>query len=271
MNESKIIKPEYAEFKKEHEIKLDDNKIKIEMNNNEIIFNLIIDLSLNKYIKRFKYDEFRNNFGISEEKNIKEIFNDLINYEYEIKETDKKIIFNEDKEIKFEEELNLTNEEMIKKLIFELKKIKKEKNILEKQVYELDNIVNKDKFKNEINLIYNTFCEGECQIFGDKFVEKNYNNIELNIKGDKSKLVSKYKLKKGNNNIKMIIKNKIKDLRYMFNKCNNLKNIDELKYLNVKYCNNFSYMFSGCKSLNDIKPLEKWNVSNGTNFFIYVQ
>ena len=266
MNESKIIKPEYAEFKKEHEIKLDDNKIKIEMNNNEIIFNLIIDLSLNKYIKRFKYDEFRNNFGISEEKNIKEIFNDLINYEYEINETDKKIIFNEDKEIKFEEELNLTNEEMIKKLIFEIKKIKKEKNILEKQVYELDNIVNKDKFKNEINLIYNTFCEGECQIFGDKFVEKNYNNIELNIKGDKSKLVSKYKLKKGNNNIKMIIKNKIKDLRYMFNKCNNLKNIDELKYLNVKYCTNFSYMFYHCESLKDIKPFENWKVSKGTNF-----
>ena len=70
--------------------------------------------------------------------------------------------------------------------------------MLEKQVYELDNIVNKDKYKNEINLIYNTYCEKECQIFGDKFVEKNNNNIELNIKGDKSKLVSKYKLKKGN-------------------------------------------------------------------------
>ena len=28
------------------------------MNNNEIIFNLFIDLSFNKYIKIFKYDEF---------------------------------------------------------------------------------------------------------------------------------------------------------------------------------------------------------------------
>ena len=34
--------------------------------------------------------------------------------------------------------------------------MKKEKNELEKQVYELDNIVNKDKYKNEIDLIYNT-------------------------------------------------------------------------------------------------------------------
>ena len=153
---------------------------------------------------------------------------------------------------------------MIKELIFEIKNMKKEKKELEQQIYELDNIVN--NYKNEINLIYNTNKEEECQIFGDKFVEKNNNNIELNINGDKSKLISKYKLKKGDNNIKMIIKNKIKYLRYMFYSCTNLKNIEELKYLNVKYCTNFSWMFNGCSSLNDIKSLEKWNVSNGTNF-----
>ena len=144
--------------------------------------------------------------------------------------------------------------------------MKKEKNELEKQVYELDNIVNKDKYKNEINLIYNTKEEGESQIFGDKFVKKNNNNIELNINGVKSKLISKYKLKKGENNIILKIKNKIKDLRHMFNNCKNLQNINELKYLNTKYCTNFSRMFSGCSSLNDIKPLEKWNVSNGKDF-----
>ena len=104
---------------------------------------------------------------------------------------------------------------MIKELIIEIKNMKKEKNELEKQVYELDNIVNKDKYKNEINLIYNTKEEGECKIFGDKFVKNNDNNIELNINGNKSKLVSKYKLKKGDNNIKIIIKNKIKDLRHI--------------------------------------------------------
>ena len=50
--------------------------------------------------------------------------------------------------------------------------MKKEKNELENQVYELDNIVNKNKYRNEINLIYNTEEEGECKIFGDKFVKK---------------------------------------------------------------------------------------------------
>ena len=236
------------------------------MNNNEIIFTLIIDLSFNKYIKKLKIDEFKKKFEIEEEKDLEDLYDDLINYEYEINEKEKKIIFDDDKEIKLEENIRLTNEEMIKELILEIKNIKKEKNELENQVYELDNIVNKDKYKNEINLIYNTEKEGECKILGDKFVKKNNNNIELDINGNKSKLVNKYKLKKGYNNIKMIFKNKIKDLGFMFDECENLENVDELKYLNIKYCKDFSYMFSDCSSLNDIKPLENWNVSNGIYF-----
>ena len=150
-----------------------------------------------------------------------ELYDNLLNHIYEIDEKRKKIIF-----YGFEKVIKL-DEEMIKELIREIKNIKKEKNYLENQVYELDNIVNKDKHKNEINLIYNTEKEEEFQIFGDKFVEKNNNNIELNINGDKSKLVNKYKLKKGNNNIKMIIKNKIKDLQHMFDSCKKLVNINE--------------------------------------------
>ena len=264
--ELETTNPEYDEIQKEHEIKLDDNKIRIEMNNNEIKFTLFIDLSFNKYIKRFKFDEFRKKYGFPETKNKNEIYNDLIYYEYEINEKDKTVYFDCDKKIKFEEKIRLTNEEMINELIYEIKNMKKEKNELEKQIYELDNIINKDKYKNEINLIYNTETEKECQIFGDKFVDKNKNNIESNINENKSKLVSIYKLRKGDNNIKMIIKNKIKDLQHMFHECYNLKNIDELKYLNVKYYTNFSYMFYYCYLLNNIQALENWNVSNGTNF-----
>ena len=89
MDEPETIEPQYIEIKKEHEIKVDDNKIRIELNNNEIIFSLIINLSFNKYIKRFKYDEFRKKYDISEKKDLKEIYNDLINYEYEINEKEK--------------------------------------------------------------------------------------------------------------------------------------------------------------------------------------
>ena len=230
MEEPETIEPEYLDIKKEYEIKIEDNKIKIEMNNNEIIFSLYIDLSYYKYIKIFKYDEFINNYVISKEKDINKIYNEIINYKYEINEKEKKIIFNNGKIIKFEENIKLTNEEMIKELIIEIKNLKKEKKELKKQVDELYNkINNKDEInnKNEINLIYNTEKEGEYQIFGDEFVKNNYNNIELNINGNKSKLVAKYKLKKGNNNITMIIKNNIKDMGYMFKSCKNLTNIEE--------------------------------------------
>ena len=74
----------------------------------------------------------------------------------------------------------------------------------------------------------------------------------------------------------------------MFYKCDKIKDINEFKYLNTKYCKNFSHMFYGCssafeklnvsnthnfkftstrcESLSDIKVLEKWNISNGNNF-----
>ena len=122
------------------------------------------------------------------------------------------------------------------------------------------------KYKNEINLKYITKEEKEENIFGEEFVENNKNNIELEINGEKSKLIKKYKLIKGVNNIKMIIKNRLTNLEYMFYWCNTLKDINELKYLDTKDINNFEYMFCGCSSLSDIKPLQNWNVSNGNNF-----
>ena len=67
MEEPETIEPEYLEIKKEHEIRIDDNKIRIEMNNNEIIFTLIIDLSFNKYIKRYKHESFKEDFEIPKE------------------------------------------------------------------------------------------------------------------------------------------------------------------------------------------------------------
>ena len=139
----------------------------------------------------------------------------------------------------------------------------------------------KPKFKN-IKLIYYLDKEGEVydrkgifvidgkdgiyNIFGEKFVENNKKRIDLMINGIKHKLINKYKLKKGENIIEIIIKNKIINLEYMFYECSKLKNIEELKYLNTNEVNNFSFMFSGCSLLSNIKSLENWNVSNGKNF-----
>jgi hypothetical protein len=82
------------------------------------------------------------------------------------------------------------------------------------------NLFNKKTFTLSYKLNPNGFYN---RIFGDKFVENNINNIELNINENKSKLVNKCKLKKGDNNIKIIIKNKIKELQHMFDSCKNLK------------------------------------------------
>ena len=126
-------------------------------------------------------------------------------------------------------------------------------------------------FPNKINLIYFKKKEKDYKnrynnIFGYKFVENNRNNIELKINGIESKLVKDYELKYGENNIEIIIKNKITNFEYMFYDCISLKNIEKLKYLDTIDGNNFLGMFSGCESITDIKGLENWNVSNGINF-----
>ena len=51
----------------------------------------------------------------------------------------------------------------------------------------------------------------------------------------------------------MLINNIIKNLQYMFSKCDKLKDINELKYLNTKYSKIFENIFDGCISLTNIK------------------
>ena len=122
-----------------------------------------------------------------------------------------------------------------------------------------------NKSEREISLIYKKM-ESEDNIFGKRFVENNKDNIDLIINEEKSKLVSKCKLKEGENIIRIIIKSKLRNLAYMFYECKSLIDISKLEYIETNEVNNFSYMFSGCKSLSDIKSLENWNVSNGNDF-----
>ena len=124
--------------------------------------------------------------------------------------------------------------------------------------------INEDK--NKINLTYFAKSKGDYNIFGCEFVENNKDNIELMINGDKSELIDKCQLKEGENKITLIIKNKLTLLSYMFSRCTALKDIQELKNLDVSDSKDFSYMFFYCSTLSDIKPLQNWDVSNGINF-----
>ena len=69
-------------------------------------------------------------------------------------------------------------------------------------------------------------------------------------------LVDEYFLNPGENVITLIIKNKLKNLSYMFHNCSALKNIEELMFLDVRESKSLSYFFSGCSSIQDISPLE---------------
>ena len=76
--------------------------------------------------------------------------------------------------------------------------------------YIIDLFIKYNNIRNDINIIYKTDEENIENIFGNKFVENNKNNIELIINGIKNNLINKCKLKKGENKIKIIIKNKNK-------------------------------------------------------------
>ena len=136
-----------------------------------------------------------------------------------------------------------------------------EEYIEKKEIIKKNDII----YLNEINLKYVVEKEGIENIFGENFVINNLNKINLIINGKKSPLVKEYYLKKGENNVKICVKNTLTNLESMFMFCKTLKNIDELKYLNTKDVTNFSLMFENCE-LTDINPLENWDTSNGTNF-----
>jgi surface protein len=151
-----------------------------------------------------------------------------------------------------------------------IKIMNKEKNIkLSKTKISNNNIINElnNKYKNKINLIYFSKYGGFESIFGYEFVKNNKKNFDLLINGIEYNLIDYYyELKKGENTIQLIIKNKITNLQYMFYNCICLKNIDGLKYLDTKNVNNFSYMFFKCHILSDISALQNWDVSNADNF-----
>ena len=100
------------------------------------------------------------------------------------------------------------------------------------------------------------------------------------MNGKRNKSVSEYKLKKGENIIKIIIKKKLTNLSCIFYRCKYLIDIIGLKYLDVTEVKDFGSMFAYLESLSDIlqnwngsngslsdiKPLQNWNVSNGTTF-----
>ena len=133
---------------------------------------------------------------------------------------------------------------------------------------ESSNIIKKSNYQtnNQIKLIYYAEHANIYDIFGEKFVSNNINNIKLIINGENQNLVNKCKLNKGENSIELIIKRNLTNLEDMFYNISTFKNLGELNYLDTKNVINLSNMFYGCSSLSDIKFVESWDVSNVKDF-----
>ena len=254
MNEETTIRCEYFE------IKLNNNKLRIEINNDKIMFILITGISYYKYIKEYNYDDIVRELNLSEYKDMNNIYNYLIKSEFKIISDERKIIIN-DKEIKLNEKI-LTNDEIIEILMDEIKnqnekinelikknedkedKINKleykyneiinrinEINEIDKYKSKNENIIkeeNRNKDKNSIKLLYIARKAEKFNIFGNECVLKNQNNIKLNINGYTFDLKADCVLNQGYNTIIMNIINPIKDFSKMFFDCNCLANIDDL-------------------------------------------
>ena len=175
------IEPEYEERKTEYKKIIDDYKIKIELNNDRILFEVIKGLSYYKYKKEYDYEEIITELDIKEDSNINKVYENIIESECKIIDEGKKIKLN-NKEIKLIEK-RLKDEEIIEILIGEIKEIKEKNNNqcerintlikenIEKDikisklendynglkglVYEIDDN-QKDKYKDEINIMYET-------------------------------------------------------------------------------------------------------------------
>ena len=119
---------------------------------------------------------------------------------------------------------------------------------------------------NKINLIYSVKTQGNYNIFGNKFIENNKENLKLIINSKETVLDHCCELNKGNNIISIVVKKNITNLNSMFYGCEYLKDISDLKYLDVNEVKDCSYMFYKCSSISDIKALENWDLSNCNNF-----
>ena len=273
-----IIKNEMFDKFKEYKIKTYKlfKKILKKINKLNSLIKKIDNNILSRFAKEFSYDNIDlqidniSNIIFGEFKFLKEYIKNNLN-----SISDPKQVYPQIKDEKKD-----INKEIINKNINKIKKdniIIDEKNhnknwiILNKVDYPLkkkENEENIQEHRNIIELKYFSKLGGFSNIFGIEFVNFNRNNIELSINDGKKKinLIDTFFLIKGENRIKLFIKNRLTNLSYMFYGCQSLKNIDELKYLDTKDVKNFSYLFWGCPLITDISPLGNWNVSNGVDF-----
>ncbi len=267
INDNKVIKLKNDNLD-EQQIKIDNTRIKsfinkeitiieIKPNKDKIFIDIILDLDTEEKINSISSSELETKDSISSselENNKKSIYiidKDKLRFSYDIidyKDNQKINYYCNIKEGSFGSPILSLETFKIFGIYFGNKE-NLNYNIVSMQYLIVELNKQNKIYKNEINLIYikNTNNDDEENIFGDKFVNNhNDDDFELIINGEKSKLVNKWKLKKGENIIQMIIKKK-KIINFLNCRANRsikytkkfLNNLIECSNIRKKFSNRF--------------------------------
>jgi surface protein len=128
-----------------------------------------------------------------------------------------------------------------------------------------------DKGKNFVTLKYKKNSvigiPSRMRIFGDRFVEENYNKCYLVYNNKEIPLVTRINYVKENEKdnfleIKLIETKKITSMNSMFGGCKNLISLDNFCEWDTSNVTDMSYMFNKCISLRTLPDISKWNTYN---------
>ena len=137
-------------------------------------------------------------------------------------------------------------------------------------ISKVNNISNIDNL-NTTTIIYEIYSWlNSIRLFGEEFVKNNINNCYLLIANKEMKLceyldLDKEQKEKNELIIKLIEKNKIINMRYMFYNCKSLKKLVDISKWDTKKVTDISYMFSYCESLKELSDISNWDTKNITN------
>ena len=112
--------------------------------------------------------------------------------------------------------------------------------------------------------------DSKIRIFGESFVNNNYNNCIIFYDNTEDKLMEyfdtkKIKIKNDELEIIFIQTREITNLGDMFDNCESLKSVPDICDFDTSHIINMSGMFRGCKSLCEISDISKWNTENVKN------
>ena len=171
---------------------------------------------------------------------------------------------------------NYNTQKLLDDIYNVLKEYDMEKKI--KKIFEINSKINigfddfgNDKGKNFLNIKYKKInspgIPGRMRIFGDKFVDDNYDKCYLSINNKEFSLSTKFNFIKENEQddileVKLIETKKITSMNSMFKGCQTMVNIDNFSEWDTSSVTDMSYMFNKCISLKNLPDISKWKTSN---------